>query len=164
MGQDAEFDLRVIGREQFPAELAGDERLADLAAVLGANRDVLQVRVARTQAAGRGHDLIERRVNSAVLGMNECGQGVEICPFEFRQAALLDHQARQGVKRRDASKTSIAVLGSPPGVFDKTGSFNSSNKTWRSWIGEASENGLPARRGFRPRSLPNVWRNPSTAS
>src|SRR5262249_28898547 len=43
--KDTELDLRIIGAEQLPARQAGDERGADFAAFLGADRDVLQVGV-----------------------------------------------------------------------------------------------------------------------
>ena len=44
MGGEAQLDLRVIDRQQLVARL-GDEGAADLAALLGADRDVLQVRI-----------------------------------------------------------------------------------------------------------------------
>ena len=62
--QHAQLDLRVVGRDQHAARL-GDERPADLAAQLGAHGDVLQVRVAAAQPAGRGHGLVEARVHAA---------------------------------------------------------------------------------------------------
>ena len=64
---DAHFDLRVVGGDQALVALAGDERRSNLAAELGAHRDVLQVRLGRRQTAGRGDGLVERRVNSPVL-------------------------------------------------------------------------------------------------
>jgi hypothetical protein len=53
MGEHAQLDLAVVGRDQLVA-LLGDEGLADLAAFLGADRDVLQVRVGGGQPPGRG--------------------------------------------------------------------------------------------------------------
>ena len=44
MRQHAQFDLRIIGADQHIARL-GDEGAADAAAFLGADRDVLQIRV-----------------------------------------------------------------------------------------------------------------------
>ena len=44
VGHDPQLDLRIVGRQQLEA-LRGDERAADAAAILGADRDVLQVRV-----------------------------------------------------------------------------------------------------------------------
>ena len=66
VGEHAQLDLGVVDREQDVAGL-GDEAGADLAARLGADRDVLQVRVDRGQPAGGGGDLQERRVQPAVV-------------------------------------------------------------------------------------------------
>ena len=68
VGQDAQLDLRVVGGEQLPAGMAGDEGGANFAAFLGADRDVLQVRVAGAEPAGGGDDLVERAVNAAGFG------------------------------------------------------------------------------------------------
>ena len=64
MGEDAQFDLGVVEADQ-DAALGGHEGLADAAAFLGADGDVLQVRVGRGQAPGVG----ARRWNS------RCGRG-----------------------------------------------------------------------------------------
>ena len=64
--EDPQLDLRVVGREQ-PVALLGDERRADLAAELGADRDRLQVRVGGREPAGRGDRLVERRVQPPVV-------------------------------------------------------------------------------------------------
>ena len=48
--EDAQLDLRVVGREQLRA-LLGDERRADLAPEVGADRDRLQVRARRREPA-----------------------------------------------------------------------------------------------------------------
>ena len=71
--EHAELDLRVVGRDQHVAGV-GDERAADLAAELGADRDVLQVRIAAAQAAGGGDRLVEAGVHAAGLaGCTSCG-------------------------------------------------------------------------------------------
>jgi hypothetical protein len=46
VGHDAQLDLRVVGRDDARAR-RGDERLADAPPLGGADRDVLQVRLAR---------------------------------------------------------------------------------------------------------------------
>ena len=51
MGQHPQLDLRIVGRQQHPARLAGHEGRADFAALSRPHRDVLQVRVAGTQPA-----------------------------------------------------------------------------------------------------------------
>ena len=53
VGEQPQLDLRIVGRHQLVAG-RGDEGAADLAAVLGAHRNVLQVRLGRRQPAGRG--------------------------------------------------------------------------------------------------------------
>ena len=63
----AQLDLRVVGRDQL-APVLGDEAAADLAPQLGADRDVLEVRVGARQPAGRGGGLVEGRVQAAGLG------------------------------------------------------------------------------------------------
>ena len=65
VGEDAQLDLRVVGGQQAAA-VVGDERLAHLAALGGAHRDVLQVRRLARDAAGGGRDLVERRVDATV--------------------------------------------------------------------------------------------------
>ena len=97
VGQDAQLDLRIIGRQERPAREAGDERLADLAAVLGAHGDVLQVRVGGAEPARRRDDLVERGVDAAVL-VGQGRQGVEVGALELLQLAMLDDQAGQGVR------------------------------------------------------------------
>ena len=62
--EDPQLDLRVVGRQQLRA-LLGDERRADLAAELGADRDRLEVRARRREPAGRGDGLVDRRVQPA---------------------------------------------------------------------------------------------------
>ena len=47
MGHQAQFDLTVIGRKQQVVVIRGDERLADAAAHVVADRDVLQVGIRR---------------------------------------------------------------------------------------------------------------------
>ena len=66
VSEDPELDLRVVGREQAVSGLR-DERGADLAPELGADRDRLQVRVRRREAPGRGDVLVDRRVQAPVL-------------------------------------------------------------------------------------------------
>src|SRR5207302_9148192 len=74
--EDAQLDLRVVRRDESVA-LLGDERGADLAAELRADRDRLQVRVRRREAA-RGRDvLIEGRVQPLVLP-DQRGQRLQV--------------------------------------------------------------------------------------
>ena len=84
MGGQPKLDLAVVGGEQFVARL-GDEGIADLAADLGPDRDVLKVRIVRRQAAGlrAGHRiarvdpprlLVDLRLERVGVGGLELGQ------------------------------------------------------------------------------------------
>ena len=68
VGHDPHLDLAVVGREQRLVAGADDERLADTAPLVGADRDVLQVGIGRGQPPGRGDGLVERGVDAAVVG------------------------------------------------------------------------------------------------
>ena len=68
MRHDPHLDLAVVGRHQLVVTLADDERVADPPAGLGADRDVLQVRLGRREPAGGRDRLVERGMNSAVCG------------------------------------------------------------------------------------------------
>ena len=98
VGQDAQLDLRVVGRQQLPARRPGDERRANFAAFLRADRDVLQVRVAGAEPARRGHHLVERRVHAAGFRMNHRRQRVDVRVLELRVLAVLDDLGRQRVR------------------------------------------------------------------
>ena len=88
--EDAQLDLRVVGGEQAVPGLR-DERGADLAAELGADRDRLQVGARRREAAGRGDGLVDRRVEAPVVA-DQRRQRAEVGVHELRQLApLLDH-------------------------------------------------------------------------
>ena len=43
--EDTQLDLRIVGRDHTPPRETGDERLTDLTAVIGLDRDILQVGV-----------------------------------------------------------------------------------------------------------------------
>ena len=70
---DPHLDLAVVGRHQcleFGSAARGsdDEAVADLSAGLGADRDVLQVRVGRGQPSGGRDRLVEGGVDAIVVG------------------------------------------------------------------------------------------------
>ena len=64
--QQTQLDLRIVRADKH-AVLRRDKRFADFPADVGADRDVLQVRVARTEPAGGGDGLVEARVDPAGL-------------------------------------------------------------------------------------------------
>ena len=98
VGEDAQLDLRVVGRHEHDVRAAGDERPPDPPAELGSDRDVLEVRVGRREAPGRGHRLVERRVQPPVGG-DECRQGVDVGRAQLRVRPpfeeLVDHRVRR---------------------------------------------------------------------
>ena len=77
MRQQTKLDLRVIRREQQTTGLSG-EGSANLPAYLGADGNVLKVRIGRGQPAGCSPSLIESRMQSASAGIQQCGQRVHI--------------------------------------------------------------------------------------
>ncbi len=91
VGEDAQLDLRVVGGDE-PASRLGDERAADRAAELRADRDRLEVRVGRREAARRRHRLVEGRVQPAVVA-DERRQRPEVRVEQLRVLApLFDHR------------------------------------------------------------------------
>ena len=89
--EDPQLDLAVVGRDQ-PGALLGDEGGADLAAELRPDRDRLQVRIRRREAAGRGRRLVEGRVQASVVLGEQLRQRTEIGVDQLRELApLLEH-------------------------------------------------------------------------
>src|SRR5690606_13691371 len=68
---------------------------ADAAAVLGADGDVLQVRVVRAQPSGGGAGLVVAGVQAAGVGVHHLRQLVGVGVAQLGQAAVLEDQARQ---------------------------------------------------------------------
>jgi hypothetical protein len=98
--EHAQLDLRVVGGDQHVARL-GDERTPDLAADLGADRDVLQVGIAAAEATGCRDGLIEAGVDAPGLRVDELRQGVDIRALQLHQAAPFENDARQLVRQRE---------------------------------------------------------------
>ncbi len=91
MSHDAQLDLRVVGREQLVARRR-DEGLANTPALSGADRDVLQVRVAGGQPAGGGHRLVVAGVDAPGARVDLLRQLVGVGALELAQGAVLhDH-------------------------------------------------------------------------
>ncbi len=96
VGHDAQFDLRIIGRNNAAARW-GDEGGADLAAFLTAHRDVLQVGVARGEAAGDYRRLREVSMHSPGIPVDHPRQLVSIGALELGQTAVFEQQLGQRV-------------------------------------------------------------------
>ncbi len=99
MRQQAQLDLRIVGRQQGAAFL-GDEGLADLAALLGAHRDVLQVGIGRGQPAGGGAGHVVGGVDAPVVGVDLLQQRVGIGALELGELAPVEHAGGQLVLAR----------------------------------------------------------------
>ena len=70
------------------------------AADLGADGNVLQVRIAAAQAPGRGDGLVDLRMHAAGLGIHERRQRVDVRALELRQAAPVEDEAADVVLLR----------------------------------------------------------------
>ena len=98
--QHAKLDLRVVGGDQHEPRI-GDEGAPDFAPQVGANRNVLQVRIAAAQAAGRRHRLVERGVHPCRARMDELRQCIDVGALQFHERAPLENQSRQVVRERE---------------------------------------------------------------
>ena len=96
LGEQPQLDLRVIGGHQLVAGI-GDEGAADFAAVLGADRNVLQVRIGRRQPAGGGGGERVVRMHAMRRRIDEARQRIGIGRFQFRHLAPVEDLLRQFV-------------------------------------------------------------------
>jgi len=67
MCHDPHFDLAVVGGHQRLKTRTDDEPLADLSAGIGADRDVLEIRLGGRQPSGRRDGLVEGGVHPSVV-------------------------------------------------------------------------------------------------
>ena len=93
MGHDAEFDLRVVRREEGAIFVVGNECFTDLTSQFVADRDILEIRIRRTQAAGSRDGLVERGVDLACFRINQFGKGIYIGTQQFFQSAIFQQLA-----------------------------------------------------------------------
>ncbi len=78
VGEHPQLDLRVVGRhEPRVIEVCRHERAPDVPSRVGANRDVLQVRVGAAQPPRRGDRLLEIGVDAPVFS-DRSGQSVGV--------------------------------------------------------------------------------------
>ena len=114
---DAQFDLRIVRREQHLA-IGWHECLPDFAAFRCPDRDVLQVRVCRGQPPRGGNGLVIGRMDSAGRRSNLFGQFVGVCALQLADTAVLeDDPGKVVVVRRAPGVPSSAVDGWPLGVL-----------------------------------------------
>ena len=94
--EQAQLDLRVVCCHEAPS-CARNEAPANVLPELPADRDVLQVRVARREATGARDRLVERGVQSPCARIHQRRKRVEVGVLELRELAVLHEQPRQGV-------------------------------------------------------------------
>src|SRR5262249_40118533 len=75
--EDTQFNLRVVGRDQHVSR-GSNERSPDFTSELGADRDVLQVRVRAAQPTGCGDRLVEAGVDAPGLAIDFLRQRVDV--------------------------------------------------------------------------------------
>ena len=96
VGHDAQFDLRVVGREkQLP--LFGNKSSAYFPTFVIAYGDILQVGVTRTESSRCSNGLVERGVYFPGRGVDEFGQGIDIGAEQFAQASVFEYLVDYGV-------------------------------------------------------------------
>ena len=91
MGEHAQLDLRIVGRDQLHA-VVGDEGGADFATFLGADRDVLQIRIGRGEASRRRRGQRVARVDAARAGVDVFRQRVGVGRPELRHLPPFEHR------------------------------------------------------------------------
>ncbi len=95
VGHQAKLYLRVVGREH-QASGVGDEGAAYVAAVGGADWDVLEVGTGGRYAARGRHGLIVGGVYLASGRIDELGKGVDVGGQELLESADVEDEAHQG--------------------------------------------------------------------
>ena len=89
-----QLDLAIVGRDEL-APFGRDEGASDLAPLLGADRNVLQVGLGRRQApSGRRGERVGR-VNAASRRIDEARQRVGVGRLELGDLAPFEHARRQ---------------------------------------------------------------------
>src|SRR5579883_865960 len=88
VSQDAQLKLRIIGSEQHIAGI-GDKGAPDLASHLRADRDVLQVGIARREPSARGNRLIKRRMHAPRDRIHQGKQPIDVGRLELGELAIL---------------------------------------------------------------------------
>ncbi len=94
VGHDPQFDLRIIRREQQIA-WGRDEGAADAAALLGAHRDVLKVRIRAREPARARDRLVELGVDATGVRIDELDQAVGVGALELGELPVFEHDARK---------------------------------------------------------------------
>ena len=130
--QQPQLDLRIVGGDQHRIieepelrAVIGDERAPHAPPQLGADRDVLQVRIGRREAAGRRDRLVERRVDAPGARIDLQRQRVDVGRLQLGQGPVLQDQVDDRVlvaqcspapRNRRRSRSSCAVRRAVPAL------------------------------------------------
>jgi hypothetical protein len=100
MGQQAQFDLRVVGGEQHPARVRHESR-ADVTPEVATDGDVLQIGIRGREAPGGRAGGIERGVDAAGR-IHQQRQRVDVGALELGELAIVEDLLHDGVRRRQS--------------------------------------------------------------
>ena len=100
MRHDAQFDLRVVGRNDAAAGL-GNESLTHAPPLGGAHRNVLQIGLGTRKASRDGRRLAEGCVHAMIRWIGHLRQFVGIGILEFRKCPKLQDELGQRIVERE---------------------------------------------------------------
>ena len=164
VGEHAQLDLRVVGRHQ-PMAVLGDEGAADLAALLGADRDVLQVRIVRRQPAGRGRRHGVGGVHAAIGRIDLADQGVGVGAGQLLQLAPGEDRRGQRMALGGQRLEHVGAGRVAAGLgLARGGQALLLEQHLAQLLGRAEIEGAPGQPvGLPPRARPCARRSPPTA-
>ena len=113
VGQDPQIDLRIVAGHK-DMSLLRDKCLADALSLLGADGDILQVRVAAGKSPGGSNRLVEGGMHPACFRMYQAGQLFHIGGLQLAQVAVDEHclgQLMKGELFKHLDIGGIACLG-----------------------------------------------------
>ena len=161
VGQQPQLDLAVVGADQHVARL-GDEGLADLAALLGAHRDVLQVGIVGREPARWWSRPARRRCAPGRCSARPPGPGRRCrCPSAWRAGASRA-AARGSAWPWAARSSSTAGVGAPGagGGLLAAGQAHLAEQHVADLLGAAEvERPADDARAPRPPARPCAWRS-----
>ena len=96
MGQDPQFHLGIVRRNENMFGVRGYKGPADAPAKFGADRNILKIGVGGAEPACGRDGLIERRMDAFVVGMNQVGQDIQISVLELGKLAVIQNHVGDG--------------------------------------------------------------------
>ena len=110
LGDDAQLYLRVVGREQGVLFVARHEGLADLAPLLGADGNVLQVGTARLHASSSRHRLLVMGVDPRRGGKDGTRKHVQVGGLQLGAQPVVEDLTGYLVLMRQARQNQLVGL------------------------------------------------------